>query len=135
MSELQRAQAWKKYPFTFVNIALVPLDRKKLHERILKRLDIMLEQGFVEEVRGLYQRGDLNETLPSIRMVGYRQIWAYLSSQYEYEEMRLKILYATRQLAKRQITWLQQWKGRAEFFDPEDEDLFLKVAAVFDGLG
>src|SRR5690554_7635952 len=69
----------------------------------------MLEQGFIEEMQKLYQRSDLHINLPSMRCVGYRQAWEYLDGKYSYEEMRERGIIATRQLAKRQITWLRSW--------------------------
>lgn len=85
------------------------VERKILHERIALRFDQMLKQGLIEEVKKLYQRGDLNADMPSIRSVGYRQVWEYLSGNISYDEMREKAIAATRQLAKRQITWLRSW--------------------------
>lgn len=96
--------------YKYINIALIPIEtpRSVLHDRIALRYNQMLEQGFEEEVRKLFNRGDLNETMPSIRAVGYRQMWQYLSHQISYEAMRETAIAATRQLAKRQLTWLRQ---------------------------
>ena len=80
-----------------------------LHERIERRFRLMLEQGFLQEVEGLYQRGDLHADLPAIRAVGYRQVWEYLDQQCSYDEMVERGIVATRQLAKRQLTWLRGW--------------------------
>ena len=91
----------------FVKIALEVPSRDILHERIEQRLDRMLEQGFLNEVRGLMQRPALDRDAPSMRAVGYRQIWAHLSGEFTLEEGRYRALVATRQLAKRQITWLR----------------------------
>ena len=96
-------------PFDLKFIALIPQQRSDLHEKITQRFYQMLEQGFVEEVRILYERGDLNPSLPSIRSVGYRQIWAFLEGAYDQQTMQEKVLAATRQLAKRQLTWLRSW--------------------------
>lgn len=98
-------------PFEFLNIALIPVTtpRAVLHERILLRFDAMLENGLVAEVEKLFRRGDLNDSLPAIRSVGYRQVWQYLMGQLSYDEMHEKAVAATRQLAKRQLTWLRQW--------------------------
>jgi len=92
-------------------IAVAPEDRKVLHERIEKRFDLMLDQGFEQEVRGLYERGDLHADLPSMRSVGYRQMWQYFEGELSWDEMRERGVIATRQLAKRQITWLRSWPG------------------------
>jgi tRNA dimethylallyltransferase len=90
--------------------ALLPTDRKVLHQRIAQRFNQMLEQGLIDEVRRLRDRGDLSPALPSIRCVGYRQVWEYLESEQtasDYSRMHEKGLAATRQLAKRQLTWLR----------------------------
>jgi len=91
----------------FIKIALQPPPRKVLHERIEKRLDWMLAHGFLGEVETLMQRPGLSRDLPAMRSVGYRQIWAHLAGEYDLEEGRYRALVATRQLAKRQITWLR----------------------------
>ena len=96
-------------PYRPVKIALWPQDRALLHERIEKRFHAMLEQGFVAEVEQLYRRGGLLSTMPSLRTVGYRQIWEYLTKVVNYSEMIEKAIAATRQLAKRQITWLRSY--------------------------
>ena len=78
----------------------------------------MLEDGLVAEVEALFSRGDLNHQLPSIKSVGYRQVWQYLSGELDYEEMVEKSIIATRQLAKRQLTWLRSWDGLIPLADP-----------------
>lgn len=90
-------------------IALIPQQREVLHQRIAARFDKMLKLGFIDEVKALFARSDLNPEMPSIRAVGYRQVWEYLAGQHSYEEMRQKGIAATRQLAKRQLTWLRSW--------------------------
>jgi tRNA dimethylallyltransferase len=90
-------------------IALCPEDRGTLHARIAARLDAMFAAGLVAEVQALYQRGDLHTDLPSMRAVGYRQVWSHLNQEITLDECREKILAATRQLAKRQLTWLRSW--------------------------
>lgn len=87
--------------------ALAPKDRKELHQRIEKRFHAMLEQGLLLEVEKLFKRGDLTPDLPATRAVGYRQVWKYLEGEYNYDEMVYKAIVATRQLAKRQLTWLR----------------------------
>jgi tRNA dimethylallyltransferase len=96
-------------PYRPVKIALWPQDRALLHERIERRFHAMLEQGFVAEVEHLYRRGGLTLTMPSMRTVGYRQIWEYLTEEVNYSQMIEKAVAATRQLAKRQITWLRSY--------------------------
>lgn len=97
--------------YDVIQLALVPADRQLLHERIALRFQRMLEQGFIEEVRGLRARGDLHEDLPAIRAVGYRQVWQYLEGELDYDAMVEAGVAATRQLAKRQLTWLRRWAG------------------------
>ena len=88
-------------------ISLEPLDRAWLHERIAQRFDAMLAAGFLDEVRALRARGDLNPDLPSMRCVGYRQAWQGLDEGWSEAEIRERGIFATRQLAKRQLTWLR----------------------------
>jgi len=96
-------------PWRFLKIALLPHDRHWLHGRIEARLAAMLENGLVEEVERLRSRGDLHLDLPSMRTVGYRQVWEYLTGEVNYNEMTFKVAAATRQLAKRQLTWLRSY--------------------------
>ena len=100
-----------RLPYTVAQLAIAPADRAVLHERIARRFHLMLEQGFVDEVKVLHGRGDLNPALPSIRAVGYRQAWDYLEGRLTYEHMVERGIIATRQLAKRQFTWLRGWQG------------------------
>lgn len=90
-------------------LAILPRDRTILHQRIALRFERMLENGFVDEVKALRARGDLHKDLPAIRAVGYRQVWAYLDGDTDYAQMREAGIAATRQLAKRQLTWLRGW--------------------------
>ncbi len=99
----------------YVKIALQVPDRSLLHERIAARFRNMLEQGLVEEVEALYRRGDLSPVLPSIRTVGYRQAWDYLTNKINYSQMSEAAIAATRQLAKRQLTWLRSYPGVRAF--------------------
>ncbi|OHU89343.1 tRNA (adenosine(37)-N6)-dimethylallyltransferase MiaA [Pseudoalteromonas amylolytica] len=108
MTELQK-QKQSPLPYQFHQFAIAPTDRKVLHQRIEKRFQIMLEQGFKNEVLALYRRGDLHPDLPSIRCVGYRQMWEHLAGDCDYDQMVFKGIAATRQLAKRQLTWLRGW--------------------------
>lgn len=96
-------------PCQLVQFAIVPEDRAALHARIEQRFDMMLEQGFVDEVRALFERGDLHKELPALRSVGYRQVWEYLEGSLSYNEMVFRGVVATRNLAKRQLTWLRGW--------------------------
>ena len=106
LSALQTA-ARAALPFTVSAFALVPENRAALHARIAERFDAMLKEGFVEEVRTLRQRYPLHAGLPSMRCVGYRQVWNHLESAYDRAALREKGVAATRQLAKRQLTWLR----------------------------
>jgi len=110
-------QAEKVLPWDIVPLALMPGDRAELHRRIALRYDLMLEQGFQSEVEALRARGDLSLNLPSMRCVGYRQMWQYLDGELSAQEAREKAIVATRQLAKRQMTWIRGWQG-AVHLDP-----------------
>lgn len=98
-------------PYRTLQFAIAPSDRNVLRQRISERFHLMLQQGFEQEVRALYQRGDLNPDLPSIRCVGYRQMWEYIDGQISYDEMVYRGIVATCQLAKRQMTWLRGWQN------------------------
>lgn len=97
-------------PYTVANLAIAPVDRHLLHDRIAQRFVQMLEQGFVDEVLALRARGDLHAGLPSMRAVGYRQVWDHLDGELTWDQMQERGIIATRQLAKRQFTWLRSWK-------------------------
>jgi tRNA dimethylallyltransferase len=96
-------------PYTVANLAIAPADRHVLHDRIAQRFVHMLEQGFVDEVLALRARGDLHAGLSSMRAVGYRQVWDHLDGKLTWEQMQERGVIATRQLAKRQFTWLRSW--------------------------
>lgn len=115
----QEAQA---LPFPVVSMAVMPQERAELHQRIAQRYQIMLEQGFVAEVEALYARGDLTVEMPSVRCVGYRQVWEYLQGGWDHDTMVEKGIIATRQLAKRQITWLRSWPD-LHWLDTHDRNL------------
>ena len=104
---LQRAQRKPDDANRYLTISLEPSDRAALHARIEQRFDAMLRQGLLDEVRGLHARADLHPGLPSVRCVGYRQMWAHLDGEIDLETAREQGIAATRQLAKRQITWLR----------------------------
>lgn len=97
--------------YRVIQLGLMPGDRSHLHRVIEQRFERMLALGFEAEVKRLYQRGDLHAELPAIRSVGYRQMWAYLSGECGHEQMKATAIAATRQLAKRQFTWLRGWPG------------------------
>lgn len=108
---LTELTADKGEPFAYPvhQFAIAPDDRAVLHQRIAERYMLMLQQGFEQEVRELKQRPDLHLDLPSMRCVGYRQMWQYLDGECSYEQMVERGIAATRQLAKRQLTWLRSW--------------------------
>lgn len=105
------ASGGSQLPYTVAHLAIAPAQRSVLHERIALRFEQMLEQGFVDEVRALRDRGDLHADLPSIRAVGYRQVWEHLDGALSVSEMKERGIIATRQLAKRQFTWLRSWSN------------------------
>ena len=129
LSELQRGGAATYFPWRVLKLALLPADRQLLHERIARRFDAMLAEGFLDEVRVLHARGDLHADLPAIRAVGYRQAWEYLDGQTDAATFRDRAVFATRQLAKRQITWLRSDAG-TRIFDPARPGLDERVAAA-----
>jgi tRNA dimethylallyltransferase len=122
MSAIIAQNQGSRLPYRLLKLALLPQDRAFLHQRIEARFRQMLQVGFVDEVEQLRRRGDLHADMPSMRTVGYRQIWSYLEGAYDYDVMLQRGVIATRQLAKRQLTWL-----RAEFeletFDCENPDM------------
>lgn len=115
-------------PYRKIKLIIAPPDRKILHDIIAQRFRKMLQQGLVAEVEALFKRGDLTEKMPSIRAVGYRQVWSYLSGEYDYDTMVEKGIVATRQLAKRQFTWLRR-ETDAAGFETGQPDLLEKVLA------
>ncbi len=111
------AQKGETLPYDILQFAIAPEQREVLHLRIEQRFHKMIELGFQQEVEKLYRRPDLNENLPSIRCVGYRQMWEYLRGDYDHDEMVFRGICATRQLAKRQITWLRGWTSPIQWLD------------------
>ena len=111
------AQKGEALPYDILQFAIAPEQREVLHLRIEQRFHKMIELGFQQEVEKLYRRPDLNENLPSIRCVGYRQMWEYLRGDYNHDEMVFRGICATRQLAKRQITWLRGWTSPIQWLD------------------
>ena len=111
LSQLWAEQRPETFPWRTLSIGLAPADRAVLHERIARRFDAMLEGGFLDEVVSLRARGDLSPALPAMKSVGYRQAWAYLDGEGDLETLRHRGIVATRQLAKRQLTWMRSWEG------------------------
>ncbi len=122
MSRLQRAQE-PGPDWNLLRMVIAPPDRAFLHRRIARRFETMLSDGFLDEVRGLYERGDLDESLPSVRSVGYRQVWQHLAGRLDHDEMVARGVAATRQLAKRQLTWLRRVEAADWYRGPEPESL------------
>jgi tRNA dimethylallyltransferase len=116
MSALQAEQGGQAPGYRILRLVVCPQPRSVLHQRIEKRFEQMLEEGFLDEMRRLRERGDLDRDMPSMRCVGYRQAWSYLEGEISREDMCQKAVAATRQLAKRQLTWLRQEK-RALWYD------------------
>ncbi|MDX1706722.1 tRNA (adenosine(37)-N6)-dimethylallyltransferase MiaA [Pseudidiomarina sp.] len=109
-------------PYPIWQLAVAPPDRSVLHQRIALRFQLMLEQGLLDEVKALRERPDLHLDLPALRCVGYRQVWQYLDGEFSYEEMLDRGVFATRQLAKRQLTWLRKWPG-IHWLNTQSDDL------------
>ena len=118
--------------YQIIQIALLPSDRSALHRCIAKRFETMLTSGLVDEVQSLFQRPDITAELPSMRTVGYRQVWQYLNAESDYDTMLLRGIAATRQLAKRQLTWLRRWPNlhhvMVELFPDNDDKLSRELA-------
>ena len=119
--------------YRVLKLALIPSDREWLRHRATLRFELMLKAGFLDEVKALYERGDLHENLPAIRSVGYRQAWDYLAGNTDFNEMQNRAIVATRQLAKRQLTWLRSEKGISSF-DTLRYDISLIKAKIDDFL-
>jgi tRNA dimethylallyltransferase len=131
LSELWHEGLADDLPYRLVKLAVAPPERNMLHERIALRFRQMLEQGLVEEVEALYRRGDLVSSMPSIRCVGYRQVWQHLLGELSYDEMSEKGIVATRQLAKRQFTWLRS-ENSLQWYSSFDSKLLEKVLKLLD---
>jgi tRNA dimethylallyltransferase len=124
-----------RFAYRVLKLALIPRDRALLHACIAQRMDAMLRQGFLDEVRALRARGGLHMDLPALRAVGYRQGWQHLDGQFDADEFRNRAIFATRQLAKRQLTWLRaELDARTlEPFAPGHADMVIEAVADFVG--
>lgn len=114
--------------YPVLQLAVTPQQRSTLHQRIEQRFRLMVEQGLIAEVESLRARSDLHLDLPALRCVGYRQVWQYLDGDFGWDEMIDRGIFATRQLAKRQLTWLRKWPG-VEWLDGETDDLIEQAFA------
>ena len=122
MTEIIRDSKKNETELDLMQFALLPeRDRSELKLRIVERFDKMLASGFKQEVEVLYERGDLNLQMPSIRSVGYKQMWMHLNGEISFDEMRELGIIATCQLAKRQMTWLRGWKSDVNYLVPGDK--------------
>jgi len=119
LTALWQEQRPETFPWRTLSIGVSPGDRRILHARIAERFEAMLANGLLEEVAALRARGDLHAGLPSMKSVGYRQVWEYLAGEGDIARLRQRGVVATRQLAKRQLTWLRRWPG-LHWLDPEN---------------
>jgi len=126
LTQFFRESQQNTIPFKSIKLIVAPEQRKQLHAKIEERFRLMVEKGLVDEVEALYNRGDLTVDLPAIRAVGYRQTWSYLEGEYNLDMMIDKGIIATRQLAKRQFTWLRR-EGDAMQFISAEKNLLEKV--------
>ncbi len=133
-SELRASQADEPFPYRPLPLVLAPPERRLLDPVIEQRFMAMLDAGLVDEVAALHRRGDLHPGLSSMRCVGYRQVWAYLDGEYDRDCMVERALIATRQLAKRQYTWLRgRHFSHAKWIDPRSPDALALVRAALQG--
>ncbi len=129
LSEYWSEQEKQKLPYEFINLGL-HIDRPILRQRIADRFHQMLQLGFIDEVRALYERQDMHADLPSIKSVGYQQAWQYLQGTITYEHMTEISINATRQFAKRQMTWLRTWPA-LQWIDPSDVHCVKKITRQY----
>jgi len=134
LSELWAEQRPETFPFRTLSIGLAPANRGVLHARIARRFTAMLEAGLLDEVAALKARGDLDASLPAIKSVGYRQAWAYLAGAYGHDEFERQGIIATRQLAKRQLTWMRSWPA-LHWVDSEAPDALDTVLKLVREIG
>ena len=132
MSELQEKTSGDKLDYRLLKIIISPEPRSVLHKRIEQRFDMMLDAGFVDEIKRLFARSDLNAAMPSMRAVGYRQAWEWLQGKITFEQMREKSIIATRQLAKRQLTWLRQ-ESASVWYDLQTDSVKRDVFELLGG--
>jgi tRNA dimethylallyltransferase len=131
LSEQQTAGTGERFPWRVLKLALLPAERGALHARIAQRFEAMLAAGLLDEVRALRARGDLAPDLPALRAVGYRQAWEHLDGATDAATFRDKGIFATRQLAKRQITWLRA-ELDARVLDPDRADLLDRASGALE---
>ena len=132
MSELQEKSEGDALDYRIHKIIISPQPRSILHERIERRFDLMMKSGFIDEIKSLHARSDLHADLPAIRAVGYRQAWDWLEGNCTLEQMREKAIAATRQLAKRQLTWLRRESG-CIWYDSQADGAWAEVRRALGG--
>ena len=132
MSELQEKSEGDALDYRIHKIIISLQPRSILHERIERRFDLMMENGFIDEIKSLHARSDLHADLPAIRAVGYRQAWDWLEGNCTLEQMREKAIAATRQLAKRQLTWLRRESG-CIWYDSQTDGAWAEVSLALGG--
>ena len=137
MSEILKLPKIVDLPFHITKIALVPSDRKLLHQQIARRFQEMIKQGLIDEVKIIRKKFQLTAESPSMRCVGYRQVWLYLDNEINLTELQAMGIAATRQLAKRQLTWLRSMRNnKLKEFDclatdvPEQVQAFLQESGL-----
>lgn len=131
LSEIWREADRYEFPYPLTCIAIGLTDRALLHERIARRLDEMFAAGFVEEVVRLRRRPELAADMPSMRAVGYRQVWEHLAGEFDYDTLRQRALFATRQLAKRQMTWLRRMQ-KVQWIEADGAEIVTSVLKILD---
>jgi len=132
MSDLYDRTSAYTLDYRLQKIVISPEPRSVLHQRIEQRFDLMIAAGFVDEMKSLFARSDLNPALPSMRAVGYRQAWEWLEGKCTFDEMREKAIVATRQLAKRQLTWLRR-ESASVWYDLQTDGVRREVIEVLGG--
>jgi tRNA dimethylallyltransferase len=118
-------------PYDVISLAIGPSDRKVLHKRIEQRYHLMLKSGFIDEVKSFHGNQDMNSDMPSMKCVGYRQVWDYLDNKLNYDEMVERGIIATRQLAKRQLTWLRRWPNLNQL-ETNDSKVLAKAMEIIE---
>ena len=132
MSDLQAKTPGDKLEYRLLKIVISPEPRSVLHHRIEQRFDLMIDAGFVDEMKRLFARSDLNAAMPSMRAVGYRQAWEWLQGKNTFGQMREKTIFATRQLAKRQLTWLRR-ESASVWYDLQTDSAKREVFEMLGG--
>jgi len=131
LTELITERSQQPLPYSVLNIVISPTERQILRDRIAARFLQMLDQGFIEEVETLFQRGDLTAETPALQAAGYKQIWQYLEGKGTEAEMQAKVITASCQLAKRQLTWLRHWENVHWFESDSPLELLPSIKKVF----